>query len=71
MKIRVKINGRFEQREIIKKVNLGLRVTHNRDGRFQKMWALGSDGRVYRTSSYSGCYKPMQPGEVPPQTLFA
>ena len=69
MNIRVKINGRFEAVEVVRKVNLGLRSTHNRDGYFQKMWALGVDGRVYRTSSYGGCYKPMHAGEVMPMEL--
>jgi len=69
MKIRAKINGKFEKVEIVKKVNLGLRATHNRDGRFQKVWALAVDGRVFRTSSYGGCYKPMLPGETMPEAL--
>jgi len=69
MKIRVKVHGKFEAVEVIKKVNLGLRPTHNRDGQFQKVWARGTDGRIYRTSSYGGCYKPMQRGETPPAEL--
>lgn len=64
------MNGRFEVVEVVKKVNLGLLVTHNRDGQFQKIWALGADGQVYRTSSYGGCYKPMQAHEVAPPALL-
>lgn len=71
MQIRAKINGRFEEVEVTKKVNLGLRVTHNRDGRFTKVWALACDGRVFRTSSYGSCYKPAQPGETAPKELFS
>jgi len=71
MKIRVKVHGRFEEVDVVKKVNLGLRITHNRDGRFQKVWAVAADGRVFRTSSYGGCYKPMQAGETAPRGLLA
>ncbi len=70
MKIRAKINGRFEVVEVSKKVNLGFRTTHNGDGRFTKMWALATDGRIFRTSSYGGCYKLMQPRESAPAELF-
>ncbi len=70
MQIRVKVEGKIETVEIAKKVNLGLRTTHNRDGKFQKVWAITADGRVFRTSSFGGWYKPMQSGETAPKELF-
>ena len=68
MTITVIRNGRKEAVEIVRKVNQGLHATHNRDGRFQKMWALGVDGQIYRTTS-RGQYRPMQAGEIPPAAL--
>jgi len=70
MKIRAKIHGKFEEIEIVKKVNLGLRTTHNQDGKFQRVWALAADGRVFRTSIYGGHYMPMLPWETAPKELL-
>ena len=40
-------------RHIVKRHSLGLRQTHNGDGRFTRCWRLWSDGTVERTSSSS------------------
>ncbi len=71
MKIRAKVHGKIEVVEVVKKVNMGLRATHNQDGKFQRVWALAADGRIFRTSSYGGFYKPMPPWETAPQELFS
>jgi hypothetical protein len=63
-------NGSKELVEVIRKLNLGLRRSHNRDGRQQKMWAVAVDGRIFKTSS-SGYYRPIRPDEVPPAKLLA
>jgi hypothetical protein len=69
MTITISEHGIRKQVEILKKVNQGLHLTHNHDGRFQKMWALGVDGCIYRTTS-RGQYRPMQDGEIAPEKLF-
>jgi hypothetical protein len=65
MTINVIEHGKKRQVEVVFKVNQGLHTTHNHDGRFQKVWALGRDNRIYRTTSRGG-YRPQQQGEIPP-----
>lgn len=67
--ITVRYAGKSEQVEVIRKVNQGLRTTHNRDGRYQKMWAVAADGRVFTTKSRGGHYRPARAGEIPPPAL--
>ncbi len=43
--------------EIVEKVNTGNRRTHNRDGRFGYVVALGADGIFYETKSNGGGYR--------------
>ncbi len=69
MTITVRYAGKTEQVEIIHKVSQGLHTTHNRDGSFQKMWAIAADGRVFTTKSRGGHYRPARAGEVPPLAL--
>jgi hypothetical protein len=66
---RVRVNGRFTIVEVAAQINLGLRSTHNHDGRFQRVWIKTVDGLIFRTSSYGGGYKPMLPWERPPVEL--
>lgn len=63
-------HGEKKTVEVVKKINQGLHITHNHDGRFQKMWALGVDGRIYRTTS-RGQYRPMQAAETAPAEIQA
>ena len=54
---------------LIKRVNLGLQVTHNGDGLYQRVWGVTAAGEIFRTSSYGGNYKPMLLQETPPAEL--
>jgi hypothetical protein len=39
------------------KVVIGQRLTHNRDGSFTYVVALGDNGKYYETKSYGGGYR--------------
>ncbi|MGH9716415.1 MAG: hypothetical protein ACRD4R_06780 [Candidatus Acidiferrales bacterium] len=71
MTITVRSAGTIEQVEIIRKISQGLHTTHNRDGRFQKMWAIAPDGRIFTTRSRGGHYRPARASEIPPPALSA
>ena len=43
--------------EIVGKVHVGFRVTHNRDAKFPYVVARGSDGTFYETKSRGGGYR--------------
>ena len=43
--------------DVVEKINTGFRSTHNRDGRFGYVLALGSDGYFYETKSNGGGYR--------------
>ena len=55
--------------EIVAKHVVGLRVTHNRDGRYTRSWRLWSDGRVERTNSRSK-YQPYLATETVPEPIL-
>ena len=44
-------------REIVDKVRIGFRQTHNRDGKFVYTVALGVNGAMYETKSRGGGYR--------------
>jgi hypothetical protein len=66
----VSLDGQRVRVKIIKKINQGFHATHNHDGQFLKMWALGVDKKVYRTTSHGGGYRLMQDSETAPPELF-
>jgi hypothetical protein len=68
--ITVRENGKKRKVEIVRKINVGLRPTHNRDGRYMLTWALGRDGKVYKTTSRGLGYRPARQGELYPAGLL-
>jgi hypothetical protein len=55
---------------VIFKARFGLRITHNGDGVYGKVWRLHEDGTVTRTRS-RGDYAEMIAGETPPAILVS
>jgi hypothetical protein len=65
----VRENGKKRKVEIIRKFNVGLMPTHNKDGRYMLTWALGVDGKLYRTTPRANGYRPAREGELYPVEL--
>jgi hypothetical protein len=65
----VRENGKKRKVEVVRKVNIGLMPTHNRDGRYMLTWALGRDGKLYRTTPRGLGYRPAREGELYPVEL--
>jgi hypothetical protein len=53
-------------RMIIAKHTVGFRPTHNKDGKFLRVWRLWNDGIIERTNSRSK-YRPTS--DTPPQVI--
>jgi hypothetical protein len=67
--ITVRDNGNKYKVEIVRKWNVGLRPTHNKDGRYLLSWAIGVDGKLYRTAPRSNGYRPVRQGDLYPIEL--
>jgi hypothetical protein len=64
--------GEWRTIEVVRKVHAGLRATHNRDGRYNLVWAITADGRIYRTyGRRGGSWREARHGEIPPPRLMA
>jgi hypothetical protein len=67
--INVRTSGKLNPVEIVHKFKAGFRATHNGDGKYLLVWAVGVDGQVYRTTGRSMGYRPAQPGATYPDTI--
>jgi len=67
--ITVRENGKTRTIEVARKFNVGLRPTHNKDGRYMLTWALGRDGRLYRTTPRANGYRQAREGDLYPVEL--
>jgi DNA invertase Pin-like site-specific DNA recombinase len=58
--------------EVVRKFHAGLKATHNRDGRYNLVWAITADGHIYRTyGRRGGTWRETRAGEIPPPALTA
>jgi hypothetical protein len=67
--INVRTSGKLNPVEIVYKFISGYRATHNGDGKYLLVWAVGVDGNVYRTTGRVRGYRPAQPGVTYPETI--